>query len=223
MSSLPCSMTPAPRTTAAIRKFASAPDEPKHGQVVWLVGGFDFHEGGQYASFGRRCKLQGVVERYFQLLALQSGERVLSAYIVTPQDVRKDLQVLAQLKKSARERADAQARYLARLRIEPDDAAHWADVRVSLEGTPPSSVGPENDAGCSESSHADVKTKPAPVQDWDISPVTLLAAAQQRFGSEVAVSAPYFVDKRRVRVDITLSAGSVSFGADFLYRLGRFA
>jgi len=61
----------------------------------------------------------------------------------------------------------------------------------------------------------------APV--WDISPDTLLKAAQNRYGADTQVSAPYWVDAQRVRVGILLAKSDVSFGADFFFQTGRFA
>lgn len=216
-------MTDAPRTAAALKKFADAPGAPKKGQVVWLVGGFDFLEDGQYNSFGRRCRLQGMEPCYFQLLDLQSGERVLSACAITTADIRKDLQALAALKESAQVRAEAQARYLSRFRLKPEDAEHWADALVPLEEESAAEGRSQGGDSVAQVSTDAAVPAPASAQDWDISPATLLAAAKQKVGADVEVSAPYFVDKRRVRVGIALQAGAVSFGADFLYRLGRFA
>lgn len=69
--------------------------------------------------------------------------------------------------------------------------------------------------------HDATSQESAPV--WDISPDTILKAAQHRYGPDVQVSAPYWVDAQRVRVGILLAKVDVSFGADFLFQAGRFA
>lgn len=66
-------------------------------------------------------------------------------------------------------------------------------------------------------------TEHSPSLNWVISPDVLQAAAESRYGPDVRASAPYWVDGERVRVGIELLGGDVSFGADFLYKQGRFA
>jgi hypothetical protein len=56
-----------------------------------------------------------------------------------------------------------------------------------------------------------------------IQPSTLLRAAHERFGAEVEVSAPYWVDQEVVRVGVSLDKGNPSFGANFHFRSGKFS
>ena len=57
---------------------------------------------------------------------------------------------------------------------------------------------------------------------FDISPATILAAAQATYGAGVRVSAPYWVDADTVRVGVSPDNGNTSFGANFNFKEGRF-
>jgi hypothetical protein len=57
---------------------------------------------------------------------------------------------------------------------------------------------------------------------YDISADTILKAAKNKYGADVQVSAPYFVDHEIVRVGIADVTGNLSFGANFFYKDGVF-
>lgn len=50
---------------------------------------------------------------------------------------------------------------------------------------------------------------------------TLLGAAQEKYGRDIEISQPYWVDEEIVRVGITIGDG-IDFGANFYYKLGVF-
>lgn len=65
-----------------------------------------------------------------------------------------------------------------------------------------------------------VKAVSEPRKTFDISPDVVRAAAAKAFGSDVVLSAPYWVDEDIVRFGVT--KGGTSFGANYHYREGRF-
>lgn len=64
--------------------------------------------------------------------------------------------------------------------------------------------------------------QPSQNSNFDISPDTLLRAAQERYGADAEVSAPYWVDAQVIRVGVALHDSDVSFGANYDYRAGVF-
>ncbi len=58
--------------------------------------------------------------------------------------------------------------------------------------------------------------------NYDISPDTIRQAARRKFGDQVEVSPPYWVDEERVRVGVALADGNISFGASYNYKEARF-
>lgn len=57
---------------------------------------------------------------------------------------------------------------------------------------------------------------------YDISPQTVLKAAQEKYGQDVQISAPYWLDSDVMRFGIALDNGNLSFGANFHFKDGRF-
>jgi hypothetical protein len=57
---------------------------------------------------------------------------------------------------------------------------------------------------------------------YDISGSTVLKAAVDKYGQDVKVSDPYWVDHEHVRFGIQLGEDGASFGANFFYKLGKF-
>ena len=108
-------MTEMPRTAKARSRF----EKVREGDIVWLPGGFLFHDGG-HSSFGRRCqvtslKAPGPSKGAVLLKDLRSGYPVSTYCVITRADLLKDLATLKDLQ-------DRQA-YLARYALEPNDLA----------------------------------------------------------------------------------------------------
>ena len=57
---------------------------------------------------------------------------------------------------------------------------------------------------------------------YNIDTPTILAAAVKRFGPDIKVSAPYWVDHEIVRVSIRHTDVDVRFAANFYYKTGIF-
>ena len=57
---------------------------------------------------------------------------------------------------------------------------------------------------------------------YDISPETVLKAAQIRFGAEVTVTSPYWSDSNVMRFGIGLENWDICFGANFYFKEGMF-
>lgn len=166
---------------------------------MWLVGGFDFHDGTAGNSFGRRCKLVGIEPGAFLLTDLKSKSPVRSACIVTAADVQEDLKTF----KSRPLKEELQAAYLGRLTLETQDLEKLLGGVVK-----PKKLRQDEVAAVA-------------LPRWDISPSTLAKAAHERYGQEVEVSAPHWVDGRSVRVVVTQQGAS--FAAEYLFKEGRFA
>ena len=53
---------------------------------------------------------------------------------------------------------------------------------------------------------------------YDISQENLLKKAKEKYGEDISVSHPYFVDDSIVRVGILINKGNIAFGANFFYK-----